>query len=181
MPAHSLRGGGGNDRSVGLASAAAEASHLRRIRRDELIAINSLVVQKPRRRFRKEPVWVGASHPSLAWHVGSPPVKLNELVDAILAMAQSPWPITLIALVSLLRLLQVHPFIDGNGRTARLYACWLVRQRIGHSPCFLALLDALWKRSEFSINAAGVSIRDHDDWPNFFDYCLHAAADKCTS
>jgi len=37
-------------------------------------------------------------------------------------MARQPWPITLVAVVSLTRLLQVHPFSDGNGRTVRLYA-----------------------------------------------------------
>lgn len=109
-------------------------------------------------------------------YVGSPAPRLDALVDVILAMIRQPWPTTLIAVVSLTRLLQVHPFFDGNGRTARLYACWLVRRRLGPSPLFLHLLDALWNRAEFSILGASVAIRDRNDWNPLLEYCLTTTA-----
>lgn len=93
-------------------------------------------------------------------------------------MARLPWPTTLIALVSLVRLLQVHPFFDGNGRTARLYATWLVCRQLGPSLLFPHLLDALWNRAEFSIGGACVASRDHDDWTPLLDYCLTMVAGR---
>ncbi|MDP2186573.1 MAG: Fic family protein [Xanthomonadales bacterium] len=175
-PAHSFFGRGWDDRFAGLASAAARAFQSRKIQRRELIDLNALILGKPQAGFRTGPVWIEAPHPALSSHVGSPAPRLDALVDAILTMVRRPWPTTLIAMVSLVRLLQVHPFFDGNGRTARLYACWLVRRRLGPSPLFLRLLDVLWNRAEFSILGASVAIRDRDDWSPILEYCLATTA-----
>lgn len=174
--ARSLLGGDGDDRFGGLASAVARAFQSRKIQRRELVDLNALIVGKPQTGFRKGPAWMGAPHPAISSHVGSPAPRLDALVAAILTMAPQSWPTTLVAVVSLTRLLQVHPFFDGNGRTARLYASWLVRRRLGPSPLFLLLLDALWNRAEFSILGACVAIRDHDDWAPLLDYCLATTA-----
>jgi hypothetical protein len=109
---------------------------------------------------RTGPAWMGGLHPSAAWHVGSPPERLRGLLTALVRLQPGGLPASLLALISMLRLLQIHPFPDGNGRTARLYACWLVARALGPTPGFPTLVEALWASPTFDIHAASNEFRD---------------------
>jgi len=72
-------------------------------------------------RFRQEPIYVGNHHPP---HFKEVP----ELMDRMFSTLHEnwyDWQPTELAAYTLWRLLWIHPFIEGNGRTARA-ACYYV-------------------------------------------------------
>lgn len=134
------------------AQQAAEAS-LNALGIKQLQKANALLLGLPSSEFRVQPVWLGAPHPGLSWHVGSPPEMIPTLVKQLLcetSLLNSP---SLAAVILLFRLLQIHPFVDGNGRTARYWAIRHIQQNIGPACAFLSLIDSLWDRKNFDINA----------------------------
>lgn len=123
--------------------------------------------------FRTGPVWMGGPHPADAWHVGAPPARLNGLMKQLMGLPDSKWPVTLKAMVALLRILQIHPFKDGNGRLARWYAIWLVHHGLGPAIGVLDLLDRLCDRTRFDLNSASLDVQNSG---RFDDFLLRAHA-----
>jgi Fic family protein len=78
-------------------------------------------------RFREEPIYVGNHKP--------PPFKeVPELMDRFISTIHEnwfTWPPTLLAAYGLWRLLWIHPFIEGNGRTARAACYYLLCAKAG--------------------------------------------------
>jgi Fic family protein len=79
-------------------------------------------------RFRKQPIYVGKHTPP---HFKEVP----ELVDEFLSVVHENWDIidypTLLPAYALWRLNWIHPFIEGNGRTARAACYYLMCLRHG--------------------------------------------------
>ena len=76
-------------------------------------------------RYREEPVYVGSHRPP---HFR----EVNELMDRFITTVQENWHIwtrTELAAYGLWRLLWIHPFIEGNGRTARAVCYYLLSVR----------------------------------------------------
>jgi hypothetical protein len=134
-----------------------------------LKAVNAILVGQASVGFRTAPIWIAAAHPSLSTHVGSPARRLQPLVSQILAAQSRPGPIGLRALVAMVRLLQVHPFADGNGRTARLLACWWMADGLGKYPAIPIAISGLWRGGTIGINQMCVAIRDFGDWDPLLD------------
>lgn len=139
---------------------------------EQLKKANAALTGKSQAIFRTRPVWMGAIHPSDSWHVGSPPGRLNGLMKALTDLPSSALPASLQALIGLLRLLQIHPFEDGNGRTARCYAVWLAHRRLGPATRMLDLLDALCDRSRFDLNAASLEVQNSGRFDVILDRAL---------
>jgi len=126
-------------------------------------------------RFRQEPIYVGNHHPP---HFKEVP----ELMDRMFSTLHEnwyDWQPTELAAYTLWRLLWIHPFIEGNGRTARA-ACYYVlctrtgvllpgkrivpeRIRDNREPYYAALraADAAWDNgdldySELEVYLAGL-------------------------
>lgn len=79
-------------------------------------------------RFRKEPIYVGNHTPP---HYREVP----ELMDRFIATLHENWfywTPTQLAAYGLWRLLWIHPFIEGNGRTARAACYYLLCARSGN-------------------------------------------------
>lgn len=78
-------------------------------------------------RFRQEPIYVGNHTP--------PDFRdVPELMDRFVATVQENWFVwspTEVAAYGLWRLLWIHPFIEGNGRTARACCYYLLSARAG--------------------------------------------------
>ena len=74
------------------------------------------------RRFRRQPIYVGNYIPP---HFDDVP----ELIDEFISVIHETWTIethpTILPAYALWRLNWIHPFIEGNGRTARA-ACYLL-------------------------------------------------------
>lgn len=78
-------------------------------------------------RFRKEPIYVGNHKPP---HFN----EVNEWMDRFISNIQENWYVwtpTELAAYGLWRLNWIHPFIEGNGRTARAVCYYLLCARSG--------------------------------------------------
>ena len=78
-------------------------------------------------RFRKEPIYVGNHVPP---HFNDVP----ELMDRFISMIHENWYLwepTQLGAYGLWRLNWIHPFIEGNGRTARAVSYYLMCVRFG--------------------------------------------------
>lgn len=139
---------------------------------EQLKKINAALTGKQTASFRTGPVWMGAAHPSDSWHVGSPPGRLNGLMKKLVELPQSGLPASMQTLIGLLRLLQIHPFEDGNGRTARFYAIWLAYRQLGPSIGVLNQIDALCDRPRFDLNAASLEVQNSGCFELFLDRAL---------
>lgn len=118
-------------------------------------------------RFRRQPIYVGNHIPP---HFNDVP----ELVDEFLSVIHETWTIethpTILPAYALWRLNWIHPFIEGNGRTARA-ACYLLmcvrnggllpgkkilpeRIRDDRQPYYkaLAMADRHWADGHFNVD-----------------------------
>jgi Fic family protein len=79
-------------------------------------------------RYREEPIYVGNHHPP---HYRDVP----NLMDRFFSVIHENWEIrdhpTLLAAYALWRLNWIHPFVEGNGRTARAACYYLLCLRHG--------------------------------------------------
>jgi hypothetical protein len=138
-------------------TAATQFLQWERIGLKQLKKINGAMLGIQEIDLRKTPVWISAPHPGLSWHVGSPPQLLENLMKKLLERPPREYPASMLAIVCLFRILQIHPFADGNGRTARFYAAWLIHSTIGSSVAFLEVLNTFWNQSRMDINAISLS------------------------
>jgi Fic family protein len=79
-------------------------------------------------RFREEPIYVGKHIPP---HFN----KVPDRIDQFISIIHENWEImthpTLLPAYALWRLNWIHPFIEGNGRTARAACYYLICLRLG--------------------------------------------------
>ena len=127
--------------------------------------------------FRDRFAWIGAPHPGLSWHVGSPPEMLQPLVKNLLQAKTNDMPASLWAVLAMLRLLQIHPFLDGNGRTARLYAVWVLRKFIGPSIEGARMIDRLWDRKSTDLNSLSLQTQSSGRFDCIFEHIREGYAD----
>lgn len=120
---------------------------------EKIIEINSALRGAKSAGFRQGPVWMGGPHPADSWHVGAPPARLKGLVKQLLSQQDSTYPTIAWAFISMLRILQIHPFADGNGRTARFYFLWLIHRKIGPSVEAISIINYLFDRKVMDINS----------------------------
>lgn len=139
---------------------------------EQLKKINAIFTGKHIAVCRSRPVWMGALHPSDSWHVGSPPARLNGLMKKLVELPQSNLPASLQALLGLIRLLQIHPFEDGNGRVARFYAIWLIYRQLGPTIGALNLFDTLCDRPRFDLNAVSLEVQNSGRFETYLDRAL---------
>ena len=78
-------------------------------------------------RFREEPIYVGN-------HIPPHYKDVNDLMDRFISTVHENWfnwSATQIGAYGLWRLNWIHPFIEGNGRTARAICYYLISVKIG--------------------------------------------------
>ncbi|MCU1267013.1 MAG: filamentation induced by cAMP protein Fic [Acidobacteria bacterium] len=119
-------------------------------------------------RFREQPIYVGNHIPP---HFNSVP----DLIDQFISVVHENWDIidhpTILPAYALWRLNWIHPFIEGNGRTARAACYYLIclrqesflpgkktvpeRIRENRVPYYAALQEAdrHWAAGQFNVDA----------------------------
>jgi len=117
-------------------------------------------------RFRKEPIFVGN-------HIPPHHRDVPELMDQFFSLIHENWTIndnpTGLAAYALWRLNWIHPFVEGNGRTARAACYYLIcmkaerllpgrkivpeRIRENRAPYYAALrsADQAWEQGQYNI------------------------------
>jgi Fic family protein len=118
-------------------------------------------------RYREEPIYVGSHTPP---HYKDVP----DLMDRFFSLIQENWTVqdhpTLLPAYALWRLNWIHPFVEGNGRTARAACYYLMcmrqnrllpgkkivpeRIRENRDPYYAALkaADRAWDQSHFDVS-----------------------------
>ncbi len=119
-------------------------------------------------RFREQPIYVGSHIPPHYNDVGN-------LMDQFLSVVHENWTIdehpTTLAAYALWRMNWIHPFVEGNGRTARAACYYLICMRYGallpgnkivperirenRAPYYAALKEAdhHWANGHFDVTA----------------------------
>jgi Fic family protein len=128
-------------------------------------------------RFRHEPVYVGT-------HIPPHFEQVPDHVDQFISMIHENWEVesmkyvTLLPAYALWRLNWIHPFIEGNGRTARAACYYLICLRLGgplpgkktvperirenRRPYYDALQEAdrYWANGQFNVDALAEYLKD---------------------
>jgi hypothetical protein len=134
----------------------------------QLKKANAALLGLSRTEFRTQLVWLGTTHPGLSWHVGSPPEMVTPLMKKLLDVPSKQLSPSMTAIILLFRLLQIHPFADGNGRTARYWAIRHIQHTIGPARGILLLIDRLWDRKHFDINGASLAAQGEKNFDPIF-------------
>lgn len=117
-------------------------------------------------RFRKEPIFVGN-------HIPPHHREVPDLMDRFFSLIHENWTIidnpTGLAAYALWRLNWIHPFVEGNGRTARAACYYLICMKAGRllpgrkivperirenrTPYYAALrsADQAWEQGQYNI------------------------------
>lgn len=125
-------------------------------------------------RYREDPIYVGNHKPP---HFKDVP----NLMDRFFAIVHENWTInehpTMIAAYALWRLNWIHPFVEGNGRTARAACYYLLCMRQGkllpgkkivperirenRDPYVAGLreADAAWEDGDYNVNALAMYLQ----------------------
>jgi Fic family protein len=126
-------------------------------------------------RFREQPIYVGS-------HIPPHFKEVPELMDQLLSVVHENWDVmdhpTLLPAYVLWRLNWIHPFIEGNGRTARASCYYLICLRHGgllpgqkivperireNRPRYYAALqeaDRHWADGQFNVDALAEYLAD---------------------
>jgi Fic family protein len=126
-------------------------------------------------RFRKEPIYVGS-------HIPPHYNEVENWMDRFIAFIHENWSLhehpTLIPAYALWRLNWIHPFVEGNGRTARAACYYLMCLRLGQllpgskivperirenrEPYYAALkaADVAWENGHFDVTVLADYLQD---------------------
>ncbi len=97
-------------------------------------------------RFRQAQNWVVSSDTGLQRYLPPAPDDVPALVDELAAWLQeTEFPAPVASALAHVRLAGIHPFRDGNGRTARVLAS-LVMYRAGYKRPYFTSLEEWWGR-----------------------------------
>jgi Fic family protein len=125
-------------------------------------------------RFRRQPILVGNHTPP---HFKEVPDLMDEFISVIHENWDTPYP-TLLPAYALWRLNWIHPFIEGNGRTARAACYYLLclknggllpgkktvpeRIREDRTPYYAALQEAdeHWENGQFNVDTLAEYLAD---------------------
>jgi hypothetical protein len=154
-----------NLRDAGCALAAlAPLVQCRRLALTELTSANGTLTGDPHAGLRSELVWMDTPHPADSWFVAPLPERLKTLTTNLLMFcAERRVPTLMRSIVLLFRLPEIHPFRDGNGRTAR--AAFLARcvRAFGQRRPLVTFIDTMFGFRRQAVLAATTALY-HGDW-----------------
>lgn len=137
--------------------------------------LNGVVVGTPNSSIRTDAAWMGARHPSEAWFVAPPARELPRLLrDLCNFCNDATLPAFLRAVVGLHQMVLIHPFADGNGRTARALLAVMALGAAGSLAAASHLLDRLFEFKGMALQRSQTGIRSSDDWCEYLQLCLDA-------
>lgn len=136
------------------------------LKRGNAILVGSLCADSE---LRSSAVWIGRVTQSESAWLGSPPKRLQMLMQQWQALSQSRLPLSLKMSIATARLLQIHPFSDGNGRTARWYGLLFVMNYLNGSEKTARRLLQFWEQPSSLRHAASYAVCSDSDWTPWFD------------
>jgi|GEM_PF-6712551 len=133
---------------------------------NEIRNVNACIRDQSRGRseWRSTAVWVGRVPRARSVFEGAAPQDIPRLMSVWNSFHERNIPLSLQLAVSSLRLLQIHPFLDGNGRTARWMALRLARRHPSVSVGFDSLIASVWRKGAAFRHACSASVIEQEDW-----------------
>lgn len=113
-------------------------------------------------RFRTVQNWVGGSSFEKAYYFPPPPEFIDKLIKNLLEFFYNKnFPYALRVIVAHIQLQNIHPFVDGNGRTARVFLDACIDKSLGYRihPCLYRLV----KQDDSYIDALHAILDDQDN------------------
>lgn len=142
----------------------------------ELKVMNAKLTGANKASYRGDLVWFGNEHPADSFFVPPLPQSIQGLVKNALDFYQDKSvPVTMRAGVSLLQILMIHPFKDGNGRVARFLFLLMLAKKFGYKLCYTNVLQEIWKFRGTFLHDGQTSVTEHNDWQaylSFFGNCI---------
>lgn len=119
--------------------------------------------------WRAAPVWVGRVPRERSVAEGADPKEIPRLMAVWSKLHERSLPLSLLIAVSTLRFLQIHPFLDGNGRSARWMALRLARRNPSLFDGLSALILGVWAKGAAFRHACSASVVECGDWGPWLD------------
>jgi Fic family protein len=102
-----------------------------------------IVAKHQQGKLRVHNMYVSTPNGRIAYVAATPDVVNDEMqklyadIAELLAIAMSIWQVFYFAAMIHLVFVKIHPFNDGNGRTARLLEKWFIAQKLGDQAWFI--------------------------------------------
>lgn len=118
---------------------------LENVRKAHAILSSGLLPESQLGLFRNNPMFVINSDDRIEYVAASPEIVKQELdklfhdIDILIKAALNPFEIFYYASLIHLVFVKIHPFQDGNGRTARLIEKWFLLEKIGQKATSIQL------------------------------------------
>lgn len=122
-------------------------------------------------KWRTDPVFVFDTNTQVPVHEGDPATEIKSRIAALCTWLDNAYalhPVTRAAIAHL-EFVRVHPFMDGNGRSARLLETLLLAQ-FGWDARGLLALEPYYRANlarYYALIAASIAQGDYTDWVTF--------------
>lgn len=130
--------------------------------------------------IRNNPMFVINSDDKIEYVAASPEILKSEIdrlfhdIDLLLNTDLSPFVIFYYASLLHFVFVKIHPFQDGNGRTARLIEKWFLIEKIGQKATSVQLEKNYYKRlKDYYSNIRKIGLEYEDlDYSKYLDFLL---------
>lgn len=127
---------------------------------------------RPDSGLRDRDVWIDSPSPELSWYVAPRAARVISLSIAALRIRDSDLSTLTTGLCAMLRLLQIHPFGDGNGRLCRALFLAHCTSALGHEPRLIGLTESLWTEHAFKLHQASRQLIAAESWDPYLEFCI---------
>ena len=144
------------------------------------IMSKSLLPKSQQGLIRSNPMFVINSDDKIEYVAASPAIVKSELdklfhdIDLLLQKDLNPFEVFYYSALLHLVFVKIHPFQDGNGRTARLIEKWFLIERIGQKAISVQLEKNYYKKlREYYSNIRKIGLEYDDlDYSKSLDFLL---------
>lgn len=153
---------------------------LENVKKAHSILSKSLLPKSQQGLIRNNPMFVINSDDKIEYVAASPWIVKSELVklfhdiDLLLRSDLNPYEIFYYASLLHLVFVKIHPFQDGNGRTARLIEKWFLIEKIGQKATSVQLEKNYFKKlKDYYANLKKIGLEYEDlDYSKCLDFLL---------
>ena len=153
---------------------------LENVQKTHSILSKSLLPKSQQGFIRNNPMFVINSDDKIEYVAASPEIVKSELdklfhdVDLLQNTDLNPFEIFYYASLLHLVIVKIHPFQDGNGRTARLIEKWFLIEKIGQKATSVQLEKNYYKRiKDYYSNIRKIGLKyEHLDYSKSLDFLL---------
>jgi Fic family protein len=154
--------------------------NLENLRKAHSILSKSLLPRSQQGLIRNNPMFVINSDDKIEYVASSPEILKSELdklfqdIDLLLQADLNPFEVFYYASLIHLVFVKIHPFQDGNGRTARLIEKWFLIEKIGQKATSVQLEKNYYKNlKDYYSNIRKLGLEYEDlDYTKCLDFLL---------